>query len=176
LVYGCQNHRSRVRLHRRPRSHMKLFIAKLLLRGEESRRRRKSRTPAGGVRNTAQGRPGSVFQKKAGPGSEEELSQSNFPGHRMCDRRSKGRRKSSASLVERRRFGPKKSSSSHGGEVESVLASFIESENRAPRKRHAPVSLKVATEASEARSSRAWVRNNTPPQCEGDPLKRSRAS
>lgn len=59
---------------------------------------------------------------------------------------------SSASLVEGRRLGPGKASPSHGGGVEAVLASLTESVS-VHRERHAPVSGRFATGASEARSS-----------------------
>jgi len=51
----------------------------------------------------------------------------------MRDRRPRGRKKSSASLVEGRRSGLGKTSLRHGGEVEAVSAGLGESEQRAPR-------------------------------------------
>jgi hypothetical protein len=138
-------------------------------RGGESRRRRKDRFPAGGVRNTTQGRLG---RPKGRLRPEEELSQGKSTGHRMRNRRSRERQKSSASPVERRRSGPGKASSSHGGGVEAVLASLSESAQRAPRKGTHRYRREDRDRGVRRRSSRAWVRSNKPPQCEGDPLKR----
>jgi hypothetical protein len=70
---------------------------------------------------------------------------------RVRNRRSRGRRKSSASLVEGRRPGPGKASSRHGGEVEAVSAVFTESARRAPRKCAHRYRVGIATGASEAR-------------------------
>jgi len=139
-------------------------------RGGESRRRRKDRFPAGGVRNTTQGRLGSPQKGDSGP--EEELSQGKSTGHRMRNLRSRERKKSSVSLVEQRRSRPGKASSSHGGGVEAVLASLSESAQRAPRKGTHRYRREDRDRGVRGRSSRAWVRPNKPPQCEGGPLKR----
>jgi len=58
------------------------------------------------------------------------------------DRRSRGRSKSRASPVDRRRLGPGKATSCHDGGVEAVLAALAESvnHNALPRKERAPVS------------------------------------
>lgn len=53
---------------------------------------------------------------------------------RVRNRRSRGRNKSSASLVEGRRPGPGQIPSRHGGGIEAVSASLVGSEERAPRK------------------------------------------
>jgi len=87
--------------------------------------------------------------KSGGSGPEEELSQGNSTGHRTRDRRSRERKKSSASLVERRRSGPGKASSRHGGGVEAVSASLSESAQRAPRKARTGIEERIATGASE---------------------------
>lgn len=87
--------------------------------------------------------------KSGGSGPEEELSQGKSTGYRTRNRRSRERKKSSASLVERRRSGPGKASSRHGGGVEAVLASLSESAQRAPRKARAGIEERIATGASE---------------------------
>jgi hypothetical protein len=89
-------------------------------------------------------------KKAARLGPEEELLQGKSTGHRMRNRRSRERKKSSTSPVERRRSGPGKASSSHGGGVEAVLASLSESAQRAPRKARAGIEERIATGASEA--------------------------
>lgn len=62
-------------------------------------------------------------------------------GRRVRNRRPRGRSKSSASPVERRRLGPGKVTPCHDGGAEAVLAALAESVNqRAPRKTRAPVS------------------------------------
>lgn len=74
----------------------------------------------------------------------------------MRNRRSKERRKSSASSVDRRRPGPGKVMSLHGGVVEAVSAAQLESVRafrEKAREKSVPVSGWVATGASEARSS-----------------------
>jgi len=113
-------------------------------------------------------------------GPEEELTLSKSTGHWMRNRRSRERSKSRASLIERRRLGPGKASSRHGGGVEAVLASLDESVSACTAKRHAPVSTRIATEASEARLASCVGSQEpgckTPPQCEVNPLKRPGAS
>ena len=104
LAYGCPNRSKSLRYSRRSALSYEALHCEAT-RGGESRRRRKNRSPAGGVRNTTQGRS-QVRSKGRAREPEEELSQSKSTGHRMRDRRSKGRRKSSASPVERRRPGP----------------------------------------------------------------------
>lgn len=77
-------------------------------------------------------------------------------GSRVRDRRPKGRRKSSASSVDRRRPGPGKVVPLHGGAVEAVSAISFESVRafrEKAREKSEPVSSRVATGASEARSS-----------------------
>lgn len=105
-------------------------------------------------------RPAPKGRPKRGWGPEEELTLSKSTGHWMRNRRSRERSKSRASLIERRRLGPGKASSRHGGGVEAVLASLDESVSACTAKRHAPVSTRIATEASEARLARAWVRKD----------------
>jgi len=87
--------------------------------------------------------------KRRRSGSEEELSQGKSPEYRVRDRRSRERKKSSASPVERRRSGPGKASSRHGGGVEAVSASLSESAQRAPRKARTGIEEGIATGASE---------------------------
>jgi len=70
------------------------------------------------------------------------------PGYRMRDRRSRERKKSSASPVERRRSGPGKASSRHGGGVEAVSASLSESAN-VHRERHVPVSKRESRQGRQ---------------------------
>jgi len=76
------------------------------------------------------------------PRKPQERSMGETWGKRVCNRRPRGRSKSSALPVDRRRLGPGKATTCHDGVVEAVLAAFAESvENkRAPRKKRAPVS------------------------------------
>lgn len=70
-------------------------------------------------------------------------------GHWVRNRRSRERKKSSATPVERRRSGPGKTSSPHGGGVEAVSANLSESAQRAPRKARPGIEERIATGASE---------------------------
>lgn len=91
-----------------------------------------SRQPQRGVRNTTRGGlgPTRVTRRNCAEGPRAR--------GRVRNHRSRGRNKSSASLVEGRRPGPGQVSSRHGGGVEAVSAGLVGSEERAPRKCAAP--------------------------------------
>jgi hypothetical protein len=91
--------------------------------------------------------------------------------HRARNRRSKGRKKSSALLVERRRLGPGKITSLHGGGVEAVSASSQGIGTTCTAKMHAgtrPVSGGIATGASEVRLHGIVVRGNPARETPGE--------
>jgi len=90
------------------------------------------------VRNTTRVGPGEPAMGRLGAGTKTR-GQENVQGNlevdleRMRNRRPRGRKKSSAAPVERRRLGPGKASSRHGDEGEAVLAGFVESGSHAHR-------------------------------------------
>lgn len=86
-------------------------------------------------------------------------------GRRMRNRRSKGRKKSSAPPVDERRLGPGKATPCHDGGVEAVLAAHAESVKTTSRYRERSAHryrAGVATEVSEARSRRRVEEDNAP--------------
>lgn len=114
LAFGCTNPASKSRpWWRAPRGKSlaaKLRVAREAEGVEESRNRSAGcATP----REAAWGQLGFHGAKSIGGPRARE---------RMRNRRSRGRKKSSASLVEGRRPGPGKASSRHGGGVEAVSA------------------------------------------------------
>ncbi len=101
-------------------------------RGGRSRRRHEADNRS--ARCATPREPASVLSKGVLGTRENQGKTLALSRQRMRNHRPKGRKKSSASLVERRRLGPEKVSSLHGGGPESVLASLTESATRAPRK------------------------------------------
>lgn len=130
----------------------------LLLRSyawQEEPKATKGRSPGLGVRWHRGGRPARVRK-----GARGRTRSKTRVKKRVRNRRSKGRKKSSALLVDGRRPGLGKTSHVHAGEVEAALAVLVESAPRAPRKMRAPASARVATGASEARSHGVVAREN----------------
>lgn len=138
-------------------------------RGEGSRRRRKADSRQAGCATPRRIKPACDARKGVVGPVEEPASEST--GHLMRNRHPRGWKKSSASLVERRRSGPGKTSSRHGGGVEAVSANLSESDH-VHRERHAPVSRRIATGASEA-GRRVQGKAQQAPACEDGPPKRS---
>jgi hypothetical protein len=97
-----------------------------------------------------------ITSARVGPKKTQGAIRGETWGRRVRNRRSKGRSKSSASSVDRRRLGPGKATPCHDGGVEAVLAALAESVNHyAHRDTSAHrYRVRVATGVSEARSRR----------------------
>jgi len=137
MAFGCSNRaKSRPALSGRAFLVRSLSLRSYSWREEPKATKSRENRSAGCAtpREAAWGQLGFSGAKSAGEPRARE---------RVRNRRSRGRKKSSASLVEGRRLGPGKASSRHGGGVEAVSAGLTESEVRAPRKCAAPVSSGV---------------------------------
>lgn len=130
-------------------------------RGEGSRRRRRVDSRQARCATPRRIKPACGARKGVVGPVEEPASEST--GYLMRNRRPRGRKKSSASLVEGRRSGPGKASSRHGGGVEAVSANLSESVPRAPRK--ARTGIEGASRQGRQRQVVA---------CQGRPNKRPR--
>jgi hypothetical protein len=99
-------------------------------------------------------------------------------GKRVRNRRPRGRSKSSAFPVDRRRLGPGKITTCHDGVVEAVLAALAESVNQTRTAKNARTGIERGLRQGCQRHGRrgAWVRQRTPPRSARDPPKRCGAS
>lgn len=127
----------------------------------------KSRSPVREARERSARRPEASASSTRDPPSAPE---GRSAGHRPRHRRSKGRSKSTVVLVGRRRFGP--------GKYRRFTTSVWKRSRRASRNRRRahrenarrlrPVSAKLATGASEARSLRVRVPQQSGPRKAGE--------
>lgn len=154
-AFGCINRASKSRpWWRAPRT--KLFAAKLRV-AERAEGDKESRNRVAGCatpRGAAWGQLGSHGAKSVGGPRARD---------RVRNRRSRGRKKSSASLVEGRRPGSGKISSGHAGGVEAISAGFTGSEERAPRKCAAPAPSEVRDRGVRGSVTRSRGPGNTKP-------------